>query len=206
MFTRKREAFFTVETRKNFYRVISFLALISALFFVAGNLRAAEARSSRAWTELLSERTATLWIEGELLGDSIILNARGELNVTWLENRLANILNTDDNVEEWVVNSLSYYFSNRRETRAKTRGRDILVLNYRAVKRWNFDPTNLTVNGYAITRDDILTLDIYWESELLPGDIGTVAVAVPSLRPGQTVELRFEDARATLEIPRLRAR
>jgi len=194
-----------MKTRKNFYRAVLFLALFSALIFISGNLRAAEARNSRAWAELLSERTVTLWIEGQLFGDNIILNARGELNVTWLESGLTNILNTDNIVEEWVKNNLSHYFSSRRETRARMRGRDVLVLNYRARKRWNFDPTNLTVNGYSVTPNDILTMDIHWESELLPGDTGMVAVAVPSLRPGQTVELRFEDAEATLVIPRLRA-
>ena len=206
IFTRKREVIFAVETRGKFYRAISFLALLSALLFVPANLRSAEAQNSRAWTELLSERTVTLWIEGQFLGDNIVLNARGELSVTWLENGLTNVLNTDNYVDEWVKYGLSFYFSSHRETRAKMRGRDVLVLNYRARKRWNFDPTNLIVNGYAVTQNDILSLDIYWKSDLLSGDFGIIAVAVPSLRPGQTVELLFEDARTTLVIPRLRAR
>ena len=195
-----------MKTRGNFYRVVSFLALLSALLFVTGSQRAAEARNSRTWAELLLERTTTLWIEGQLLGDNIILNARGELNITWLESELSRILSTDNNVEEWVLHGLGHYFSNRRDTRARMRGREVLVLSYRAIKRWHFDPTRLTVNGYAVTPDDILTGSTRWEGDLIPGDYGTIAVAVPALRPGQTVELRFEDAKATFEVPRFRAR
>jgi len=193
-----------MEHRKNFYRLALFLALFSALLF-ATESRRAEARYSREWHEILSERTTTLWIEGEVFGD-LVLNARGELNVTWLERGLTSTLNNDNNVGEWVVNALGHYFSTRRDARARMRNRDVLVLSYRARKRWTFDPTNLTVNGHAVTPDDILTRDIHWETDLLPGDTGILEVSIPALRPGQTVTLRFEDAEATFEVPRLRSR
>ena len=195
-----------MKTREYFYRVVSFLTLLSALYFGSDDRRVAEAYSSRAWRERLSERTTTLWIEGQYLGDGIVLNARGELNVTWLERGLSNVLSDDGDVDDWVLDSLNYYFSNRRETRAKVSGRDVFALNYRAIKNWSFDPTKLTVNGYTITPDDILTRRIYWESELAAGSVGTVAVAAPSLKPGQTVELLYEDAAGEFEVPRLRVR
>jgi len=187
-----------IKIRKNFYRLALFLIFLSSLFFALETRRAAEARFSRAWSEIISERTVTLWIEGELLGDSIVLNSRGELNVTWLERGLINTLDNDNNVEEWVINGIGHYFSSDRNTRSRMRNHDVLVLNYRARKRWTFDPTNLTVNGHAITQGDILTRNIHRESDLLPGDTGTLEVAVPSLRSGQTVVLQFEDAEARL--------
>jgi len=193
-----------MEHRKKFYRFALFLALFSVLLFATESHRA-EARYSRAWREILAERTTTLWIEGEVFGD-LVLNARGELNITWLERGLSTVLSNDNNVEEWVLNGINHYFSSRRDTRARMRNRDVLVLNYRARKRWTFDPTNLTVNGYAITPDDILTRDIHWESNLAPGEAGTLEVSIPALRPGQTVTLQFEDAEATFEVPRLRSR
>ena len=191
-----------MKTRKFFYRVVSFLTLLSALCFVPDGRSPAEAFNSKAWGERLIARTTTLWIEGQLLGDGIVLNARGELNVTWLERRLSGILNDDRDVDEWVVNGLGYYFSSRKETRAIMKGRDVFVLNYRAIKNWNFDPTKLTINGYAITPDDVLTRRVYWESDLASGGVGTVEVAAPSLKPGQKVELRYEDAEAEFEVPR----
>ena len=192
-------------TGGKFYRIVLFfLTLLSALLFVSDDR--AHARNSRAWEERLAARTATLWIEGQPLGDGIILNSRGELSVTWLESGLSRFLSDENEVDEWVLNGLNYYFSRSRETRAKLRGRDVFVLNYRAIKNWSFDPAKLMINGYAVTPDDILTGRGYWESELTPGDTGTVEVAAPSLRPGQTVELRYEDTEAELEIPRTRAR
>jgi len=191
-----------METRRNLYRTISFLTLLLVFFFAQEGLRTAHAFNSKAWKERLSARTATLWIDGQFLGDGIVLNARGELNVTWLERGLSRFLNADREVDNWVVDNLNYYFSRRKETRDKLKGRDVFVLNYRAIKNWSFDPSKLTIGGYTITPDDILTGRIYWESELTPGYVGSVAVAAPSLKTGQTVELRYEDAEAQLVVPR----
>jgi hypothetical protein len=162
----------------------------------------AEAHSSKAWEKRLNERTATLWVDAQTLGDDIVLNARGKLDVTRVERGLGRYLDTDRDVEEWLVNGLNYYSSNRKDTRAKVKGRDVFVLNYRAVKFWNFDPAKLVIGEYMVTPEDILTKKEYWERELSPGDTGTVAVAAPPLEPGQKVELRYEDARAPLEVPR----
>jgi hypothetical protein len=163
----------------------------------------AEAYSSKTWQTRLAARTVTLWIEGERLGENLVLNSRAELNVTWLDRSLTRTLEGDRDVEDWVPTNLSYYFSHRKDTRAKLKGRDVLVLNYRAVKYWIFDPTKLVVGGYAIVSDDILTRSEYWENgELPPGTTGTLAVCVPALKPGQTVEIRYEDAEAAFEAPR----
>jgi hypothetical protein len=101
-----------------------------------------------------------------------------------------------------VVSAVGYYFSNRQETRAKVKGRDVLVLRYRAVKNWSFDPSKLVVGGYSLTSGDVLTSNERWESELPPGGFGVIAVAVPSLKPGKTLEMRFEDAAASFDVPR----
>jgi hypothetical protein len=164
---------------------------------------AAAARSSKEWLARLDARTATLWIEGQDIG-GIILNARAELSVTRLERGLLRHLEKDRNADEWLTAGLGYYYSNRRETRAKLEKRDIFVLRYRAVKYWDFDPEKLVINGYAVTKDDILTRKEYWENgalELPPGAAGFLTVCAPSLEPGRTVELHYEDASATLTAP-----
>jgi hypothetical protein len=152
---------------------------------------AAAAHSSKAWLERLDARTATLWIEGQDIG-GIILNARAELNVTWLERSLLRHLENDRDVDEWVIEGLNYYYSNRKETRAKLKKRDVFVLKYRTIKYWDFDPEKLVINGYAVTKDDILTRKEYWESgELSPGVTGVLAICAPSLKPGQALELHY---------------
>lgn len=173
----------------------------AALFFLFVICSGAAAHSSRAWQERLDARTATLWVEGQDLG-GVILNARAELNVTRLEESLKDYLEKDRDVDEWVVLNLNYYSSNRKDKRTKMKGRDVFVVNYRAIKYWNFDPTKLQINGRAITSEDILTRSEYWDSgELAPGTVGTLAVSAPSAKPKEKVELVYEDARAILEVP-----
>ncbi|MDR1649548.1 MAG: hypothetical protein LBR71_04740 [Synergistaceae bacterium] len=182
--------------RKNFRRI----AAVSCLFLLAF-ASAAAAHSSKEWQKRLDARTATLWIEGQDIG-GVVLNARAELNVTWAERGLSRHLENDRDVEEWLTEGLNYYYSGRRDTRAKLRKRDVFVLRYRSVKHWNFDPAKLVIGGYAITKDDILTRKEYWESgELPPGVTGFLAVCAPAPEAGQTIELRYEDTRAVLAVP-----
>ena len=177
-------------------------AALTAILLLAALSACAWAHASKAWQARLDARTAKLWFEGQDL-DGIILNARGELNVTWLERRLVDFLDRDRDVHEWVVSNLGYYSSNRKENRDKLKGRDLYVLNYRAVKNWNFDPTLLRIGDYAVTADDILTKWDYQEvGELPPGLTGILAIAGPSLKRGQKIEIRYADAAASLEVPK----
>jgi hypothetical protein len=146
-------------------------------------------------------RTVTLWIEGQDIG-GLVLNARAELNVTWAERGLLRHLENDRDAEEWLMEGLNYYHSNRKETRAKLRKRDVFVLRYRSVKYWDFAPEKLVIGGYAITKDDILTRKEYWQSgELPPGVAGFLTVCAPALEPGRMIELRYEDTRAVFAVP-----
>jgi hypothetical protein len=199
----------SLDTRRRRYRMkniwekrknrLALLLVFSFIFFMAPR---AEAYRSKEWDKRLNERTATLWIDAQMLGEDIVLNARGELNVTRVERGLTQYLSTDRDVDEWLINGLNYYSSNRKDIRAKVKGRDVFVLNYRAVKFWNFDPAKLVIGQYAVSPEDVLTRKEYWESALSPGNRGTVVVAAPPLKPGQKVELRYEDAQVTLEVPR----
>jgi hypothetical protein len=186
------------------------LVVLGIFVSVSVNVPGAEARSSAAWKERLDARTTTLWIKGQALGDSIVLNARGELEITWVGRDLIRHLERDRDVEEWLTSALGYYFSSRKDRRTTIKGRDVFVLNYRAVKYWDFDPTRLVVGGYVLTSDDILMKKEYWQiGELSPGYVGTLAVVAPSLnsgksalKPGQKIELRYEDTQAVFEAPR----
>jgi len=86
------------------------------------------------------------------------------------------------------------------------KGRDVFVLNYKAIKNWSFDPRKLTVNGHEITPENVLTRKEYWESELAPGSVGTIAVTAQSLKPGQTVEFRYDDSDTQFKVPRTSAK
>ena len=90
-------------------------------------------RASGEWKKALEARTVQLWIDAQLL-DDIVLNARAELNVTWLPRPLRKRLERDRDVHEWVVKGLGYYYPANKEAERRMKGRDILALNYRAVK------------------------------------------------------------------------
>ena len=64
--------------------------------------------ASKEWKKILEARTIRLWIDAQLL-DDIILNARAELNVTWLPRTLRKRLERDRDVHEWVVKGLGCY-------------------------------------------------------------------------------------------------
>jgi hypothetical protein len=187
------------KNRKSVKRNVRCAAVL--LLFLSIWACAAWAHSSKAWKERLDARTATLWIEGQDIG-GLILNARAELSVTWIPRDLFRHLEKDRDVEEWLTDGVGYYFSTRKDVRAKLKGRDAFALRYRAIKRWDFDPTKLAVDGYTIAEDDILTRKEYWESgELPPGTAGVVIVCVPSPKPGQTLELRYENTLAAFTAP-----
>ncbi|MDR1731458.1 MAG: hypothetical protein LBR61_05130 [Synergistaceae bacterium] len=178
------------------------LFVLSLLFFAVFSVPGAEAHNSKAWQKRLAAHTATLWIEGQSLGD-VILYSRAQLDVTWLPRSFAREADRDSDVDEWVLENLSYYFSRFKDRRAKVKGRDILVLNYRALKTWTFDPTKLIVNGYQVTKEDILTKEEYQDLEELPPEgEGSLAVCVPALKNGRDLELQYDDATATLRAPK----
>lgn len=158
-------------------------------------------RASGEWEKALEARTVQLWIDAQLL-DDIVLNARAELNVTWLPRTLRKRLERDRDVHEWVVKGLGCYYPADKEAERRMKGRDILALNYRAVKNWDFDPTRLTVGGYRVTPEDLLGhRDLRVTGELPPGTEGTLFLCVPALKPGSRVEITMGPDRAVLEAP-----
>lgn len=156
---------------------------------------------SREWKKALEARTVRLWIDAQFL-DDIVLNARAELAVTWLPQSLQRRLNKDRDVPEWVITGLGFYSSSNKETRQRMKGRDILALNYRAVKNWDFDPTQLIVGGYRVLPEDLLGhRDLRVTGELPPGTTGTLFLSIPALKPKSKVEIVMGPDRITLEVP-----
>ena len=159
------------------------------------------AHTSKAWQKTLDARTVRVWIDAQFL-DDIVLNARAELNVTWLPQALQRRLDKDRDVPEWVIQGLGFYFSSDKETRQRMKGRDVLALNYRAVKNWDFDPTQLSVGGYRAASEDLLGhRDLRVIGELPPGTEGTLFLSVPALKPGSSVEIVMGLERAELQVP-----
>lgn len=177
------------------------LILFLVSLFVSAASSVTYAHNSKAWQERLGRHTAKLWIEGQDIG-GIILNARAELNITWLPRSTGRYLDKDRDVDEWVIQSLSYYSSRRPVVQSQLKKRDILVLNYRAIKNWTIDPTQFSINGRFVSPDEILTPKTEWEgTSLEPGSTGRIVLAVPPLKAGQKIEFRYGETTAQFEVP-----
>ena len=183
------------DSRKN----IQSIAALS-LFFILFSAPA-WGHASKEWKRILDARTVRIWIDAQLL-DDIVLNARAELNVTWLPRSLQKRLEKDRDVPEWVVAGLNFYYSTNEETRQRMKGRDVLALNYRAVKNWDFDPTQMVVGNHRVAPEDLLGhKDLRVTGELPPGTEGTLFLSVPALKPGSRVEVAMGPDKAVLEAP-----
>lgn len=180
---------------KNIKRIAA-LSLLCLLFSAS-----AWGHASKEWAKILEARTARMWVDAQLLGE-IVLNARAELNVTWLPRALRKRLEKDRDVHEWVVAGLNFYYSTSEGTKRRMEGRDVLALNYRAVKNWDFDPTRLTVGGYRVVPEDLLGhKDLRVTGELPSGTEGILYLCVPAIKPGSRVEVAMGPDKAVLEAP-----
>lgn len=185
-----------------------FAAGVLLLLALMGSLPAAAAPAwtgpgtSAEWRKVLDERTGLMWVDAQILG-KMVLNARARLTVTWLPRSLLKRLDKDRQVDEWVTDGLSYYNSALEDTRQKMKGRDIVALNYRTEKSWNFDPTEFAFGDYHVKKEDILGhKDFIAIGELPSGVDGTLYLCVPSLKPGQQLSVALGPDAIEMALPK----
>lgn len=160
------------------------------------------ASASKGWREALDARTARIWVDAQVL-DGLVLNARARVDVTWLPRSLLKRLEKDQRTDAWALDGLHLYYSKDKETAAKMKGRDVVVVNYRTEKSWTFDPTELAFGGRSIGSEDILGSPASWPvGELPSGATGTLFLAVPSPEPGVTVRVTLGPDSADIALPK----
>ena len=167
------------------------------------------------WRELLARRSSSIFTESLNLG-GILVGGRGRIQFTWLDRSLLQTLERNRNVHESVIDGLSYYQSNNRETTRLLRDRDIFLLSYQAIRRWDFNIEEIVINGHRLTADDILTPRHYRVLGEIPPirarerfaeydedlDYFRLHVAVPSMPRSGVVILSYGDDTVEWEIPR----
>ncbi|MCR5346823.1 MAG: hypothetical protein K6E38_03525 [Fretibacterium sp.] len=188
-----------------------FRGLAAGIFLIlllTGALQAAAAPAgtgpgtSKAWQQTLDERTGLMWVDAQILG-KMVLNARARLTFTWLPRSLLKRLEKDPQVDEWVVNGLSYYHTIVGDTQQKVKGRDIMALNYRTEKSWTFDPVKLTFGDYQVKKEDLLGhKDFLVIGDLPSGTEGTLYLCVPTLKPGQTLPITLGPDAVEMILPK----
>jgi len=167
------------------------------------------------WVKLLEKRSSLIITESIDLG-GLRIGGRGRIMFTWLDRSLLKTLEKDRGVSEEVINGLGYYLRRDREVAALLKNRDVFLLSYQALKRWDFRIEEIVINGYRLTMDDILTLPHY----RVLGDIPPLRtrerlaedeeelydyqlhVAVPSLPKRGKVILSYGEDLVEWEIPK----
>ena len=140
-----------------------------------------------------------LWIGGRQLGDMII-GAEGHLVFQLVDRTLAGrIYSQPENFPDQIVWNAQYI---DKASRMKC---DLIILVYRAVNRWTFDPALLKVNGAPLEKKYVLSSLLSAETGNLPkGTEDVLAFGVPRAltKPGKTLKLGYGDLSVLLNIPK----
>lgn len=173
------------------------LVLIAAGFAFADN-------NSNVWKKIIDERSAVLWADAQFL-DKLVLNARGNASITWLPRSLLKTFEKNKDCDDWIVRGLNFYYSSNADTKKKIKGCDVVAVNYKAVKTWNFNASDFKFEDYAVSRDDVLSgKGEYIEGELAPGAQAVIYLAVPSkiFKPNKDLKIYLGADSVTLHLPK----
>lgn len=148
--------------------------------------------------ELMRARSALLWIGGTRVGD-LMVGADAKLQFQFVDRTLsARIYAAPNNFPDDIVWNASYI---DKAARAKC---NLVILGYRAVNRWNFDPGKLTVNGEPLPAGRIYTSLLSKETgNLAPDTQDAIAFGVlrSQSRGGSEVVFGYDGYSVKLTIP-----
>ena len=164
------------------------------MFFV---LTVACAADGKNLDDLVSQRTARLYLEGQVLGD-MILGARARLDFIYVDRPLFEAVKRNPEAPEWLQWNVNYLGSEKV-------GKDALfILSFETFKPWTFKPDMISVNGRPVTEDDIVTKKDYVPVGDLPsGYKGTLAFAVSGeyIKPGGKIIFSCQGESVTWTVP-----
>jgi len=201
----------------NHKKIFFFVLIISVFAFSSIFIKAADAEMmSDTWRKLIAPRSSSIFTESIDLG-GIRIGGRGKIMFTWLDRSLLRTLEKNRDVDNSIIDGLAYYYSSNKQEVRLVKNRDIFLLSYQAIKRWNFRIEDIVINGYRLTMDDILTHPYYRVlGEIAPLrereriaieedeeiDDYQLYVAVPSMPRKGMVKISYGDDTVEWEIPR----
>lgn len=161
-------------------------------------LMAAGAFAAMSAEDLMKTRSVILWIGGRQLGD-LMVGADAKLQFQFVDGKLAERIYSDPNsFPDLIVWNASYIDK-------ASRGRcNLVLLIYRAMNRWNFDPGKITVNGAPIDPKRLYTSYLSKPTGSIPGDTqDAIAFGVPraASKPGMKIVFGYGDAKVEFTVP-----
>jgi len=150
--------------------------LVGSIILISGS------NLCKAATELekvLEERSCHMWIEGQVLGDMII-GARAQVMAVVVDSELVDSIKDDSSAPEWLSWHCNHFGS-------APSGEVLIIIRYKTLKYWEFEPSDITINGYIVKDDDIITRKDYIVRGTIPPDTkGTFAMYVPVQKGNDT--------------------
>lgn len=189
--------------------------LFAMLICVLLTARADAVGDSSAWKKLLDDRTTVIITEALDLG-GLKVGGRGKIAFTWLNKELLKTLNADKDVSEVISNGLSFYLSAKPSIAPLMKGKDVFLLTYYAIKRWDFKVEEIKINGYRLSQNDILNDPFYRVLGEIPPikerektaetdddlDDFVLHVAVPSLPKSGKIKISYGEDEVEWQIPK----
>ncbi|HOO63480.1 MAG TPA: hypothetical protein PK364_06125 [Synergistaceae bacterium] len=146
--------------------------------------------------ELLEERQAHLWVEGQALGD-LIIGSRGQVEFIYVDKPLIDRARKEGwgSVPDWFRKECQYFGS------PELKGRDLFVVRYKSLLPWNFSPEEIRVGDYRISWKDVLTNKAFFPWGELPSEVqGVFAFGVPRIS-GKITEIAYGEYMVSFTVP-----
>jgi hypothetical protein len=169
------------------------------------------APTSAAAQKFFERRLIRVWYEG-LVMDELVLGARGKLTFLYVDARMGSAIQklntpTENAMPPDVAKHLLSYTGNY----GRRKGHTLFAVSVEAFKHWSFNPTELTVGGYRVTDEDLVTGvvgDRRYEispgvNELAADYTGMFSFYVPNehLKAGTGIEIAYGEYPTVWTVP-----
>ena len=148
--------------------------------------------------DLLRSRAAVVWIGGKKIGD-LMVGATAKLYFQFIDNKLADAIYAEPtNFPDDILWNASYI---DKATRSKC---NLVILIYKTMDPWIFDPAKITVNGEPIEKKRVYSSLLAIPTGKIASDVdGVIAFGIPrgQCRPGSTLVFGYEQYKAELVVP-----
>lgn len=172
---------------------------VAALFlFCAALVGAAAAAENDSAAELLRSRTAIVWVGGQRFGD-MVAGANAKLYFQFFDKKLIERIYSEPS--SFPDDIIWHAADIDKASRAKC---SLVMILYRALTPWTFDPAKITLNGEPLEKKRV-----YSSLLAIPtGQIGTgtedvITFGVPRslCRPGSTLVFGYDGETAEFVVP-----
>lgn len=171
------------------------LALLLAVYACAVPAGAAKKETT---DDLLRSRAAVVWIGGKQIGD-LMVGATAKLYFQFIDNKLADAIYAEPtSFPDDILWNASYI---DKASRAKC---NLVILIYKTMDPWIFDPMKITVNGAPLDKKRVYSSLLAIPTGKIASDVdGVIAFGVSkaACRPGSTLVFGYEQYKAELVVP-----